>query len=262
MNIKTQRKKRQGFTIIEVTLVLALTGLLLIGALGLTYSQIQRQQYNDAVQTFTEFLRATYSAVENPEALGDGSENIDVGHSNELAIYGKVLVFGLDDGSGEHTVYSATLVGAPDLAASGGSNLASELGSVDARLFCGAGSGGDGQVSTVSSYTPTWGTKIQNTGREVMQGTVIIAHAPSSGTVQTVFTNQIYNIHNNCAAASSQLASQLKNNAGSFRAEDIDFCLQNPRFSTTFDVRIRSNATNSSAVHILDVDDGDNKCNS
>lgn len=262
MNNKTQHKKRQGFTIIEVTLVLALTGLLLIGALGLTYSQIQRQQYNDTVQSFTEFIRATYSAVESPEALGNGGENIDVGHSDKLAIYGKVLVFGLDDGSGEHTVYSATLVGAPNLAASGGSNLASELGSVDAQLFCGAGSGDNAQVSTVSSYTPTWGTKIQDTGGAAMQGTVIIAHAPSSGAIQTIFTNQTYNIYNNCAAASSQLTSQLKNNSNSFKTEDIDFCLRNPRFSTIFDVRIRSNATNSSAVHILDVDDGGNRCKS
>ena len=46
--------ERQGFTMLEVTLVLALTGLLLIGLLGGTAAAIQTQRYNDSVRSYAE----------------------------------------------------------------------------------------------------------------------------------------------------------------------------------------------------------------
>jgi prepilin-type N-terminal cleavage/methylation domain-containing protein len=59
--------KHKGFTIIEVMIFLAISGLLLVGVLIGTGTTIARQRYNDAVQSFAEFLRQQYSFVINPQ---------------------------------------------------------------------------------------------------------------------------------------------------------------------------------------------------
>lgn len=46
---------KRGFTIIEVMLVLAITGLMLVGVIAGTYSSIATQRYNDSVRSFSEF---------------------------------------------------------------------------------------------------------------------------------------------------------------------------------------------------------------
>jgi len=63
-------RSKRGFTLIEVSIFLAITGLLLIGVLGGTYSNIARQRYNDSVRSFAEFFRQMYAEVISPETLG------------------------------------------------------------------------------------------------------------------------------------------------------------------------------------------------
>ena len=58
---------RRGFTIIEVMLFLALTGLLLVGILGGLGGNIARQRYNDAVQDLANILRDQYSFVSDTQ---------------------------------------------------------------------------------------------------------------------------------------------------------------------------------------------------
>ena len=58
---------RKGFTIIEVMLFLALSGLLLVGILGGLGGNIARQRYNDAVQDTVNMLRDQYSFVTDTE---------------------------------------------------------------------------------------------------------------------------------------------------------------------------------------------------
>lgn len=52
-----KQSAQKGFTIIEVMLVLAISALILLGALGGTYSSIRAQRYNDSVRAFAESLR-------------------------------------------------------------------------------------------------------------------------------------------------------------------------------------------------------------
>ena len=61
--LSPQGAEKKGFTMLEVTLVLALTGLLLIGLLGGTAVAIQTQRYNDSVRSNAEYLRTMYSEV-------------------------------------------------------------------------------------------------------------------------------------------------------------------------------------------------------
>ncbi len=52
-----------GFTIIEVVLFLAISGLLAVGLMVGTGAAIQRQQYRDSVQSYANFLRNQYAQV-------------------------------------------------------------------------------------------------------------------------------------------------------------------------------------------------------
>ncbi|MCL1839633.1 prepilin-type N-terminal cleavage/methylation domain-containing protein [Candidatus Saccharibacteria bacterium] len=62
------RKKRVfGFTIIEVMIFLAISGVLIIGIIAGAGATVARYRYNDAVQDLAEFLRSQYSTVVNPQ---------------------------------------------------------------------------------------------------------------------------------------------------------------------------------------------------
>ena len=59
------RKNKLGFTLIEVSLFLAITGLLFLGVTLGVQNSIYQQRYNDAVQSFANFLGNIYDEVLN-----------------------------------------------------------------------------------------------------------------------------------------------------------------------------------------------------
>lgn len=272
-----EKKTRKGFTIIEVMLVLAVTGLLLIGVLGRTYSSIATQRYNDSVRSFAEFLRQNYAEVISPETLG-------FGNSDNEAIYGKVLVFGLDhEGendikSGQTTpVYTATMIGdvhVPNNSAS----FVSELKTVHARLFCGKKESANGTLeSTVTTYTPLWEAHLRETVSEKngnldssgmtkpFSGTVIIARLPSTGLVHTAYSEELFNLRDDCTednnAASVKFADAIQGEltvAGDATqyvkfdsTEDIGFCIESDNSNVVREVRIKADGRNTSAINTL-----------
>ena len=84
--IFNMKKRLKGFTIIEVSLFLAITGLLFLGVIIGVQSSVFRQRFNDSVQNFAEFLRGVYAEAMNVQSA-------DSGRSNQ-AIYGKLITFG------------------------------------------------------------------------------------------------------------------------------------------------------------------------
>ena len=65
--------KKHGFTIIEVSLFLAITALLFVGITVGTQNSINQQRYADSVNSFADFLRNVYSQVSNPQSAGKGN---------------------------------------------------------------------------------------------------------------------------------------------------------------------------------------------
>lgn len=66
-------RHQRGFTIIEVLLFLSISGLLMALLFVGTGIAIQRQQYQDTIQSFASFLRSQYAAmvsVENDDPAG------------------------------------------------------------------------------------------------------------------------------------------------------------------------------------------------
>lgn len=279
--------ERGGFTIIEVSLVLALTGLLLVGLLGGTSAAIQTQRYNDSVRSYAEYLRTMYSEVINPESLGLGNssnKNIIEGGGN-FAIYGKALVFGYNYGAGANnsddtrSVYSATLIGdanVPNITISG---FANELAAVQAELFCGKTINGVERNSTLSRYEPTWQAELMQVNdpghqpplsvKDRFEGTVIIARSPSSGAIHTIYTEKTYDLRDGCkdldnSYAGKELQKDLiefsKNPATAqvkFVTEPVGFCIksQNVGEGNYREVRIAEDGRNTSAISILNTDD-------
>ena len=63
------KRWQSGFTIVEVVLFLAITGLLTVGLLAGVSAALRQQQYHDAVQSFAGFIRDQYSRVIRIEAI-------------------------------------------------------------------------------------------------------------------------------------------------------------------------------------------------
>lgn len=286
MRRKTEKK---GFTILEVMLFLAITGLMLIGVIGGTYSAIASQRYTDSVRSFAEFLRQTYAEVISPETLKEQG-----GNDNELAIYGKAIVFGLD---GENTdtksqyIYTATLVGNATIpsSVSASTDFVSSLGEVNLQFYC----GDDNHASTVASYLPLWEAKIMEPAKttnsngipdpgkrkETFKGTVLIARSPGSGAIHTVYAPELmFNIKNQCGMHDSDprdptakvdgtdknLTKALKENKTKFEyTKAVDFCIKEDQTSDESrmrDIRLAADGRNTSAVSLVDMDSEESKC--
>ena len=95
----------KGFTIIEVVLFLAISGLLMATLLVGVSQAISRQEYRDAVQSFAGFLRSEYSKMINVEndrpdgnnAVCQGSVSTYRGQSNCFIVGRYIETVGSDD---------------------------------------------------------------------------------------------------------------------------------------------------------------------
>lgn len=247
---------KKGFTLIEVMLVLGLTGLLLVGMLTGTFTAIAHQRYSDSVRSFAEYLRTVYGEVLSPESLG-------AGNSMSEAVFGKVLVFGYqyaDSVDDSRAVYSATLIGNADIPMSIDGDFMDELAAVNAHLYCGNTTDSS---STQDSYRPLWEAslaKANNTNSsEPFVGTLIIARAPTSGTVHTYFSDTLtYNLRDNCTAsdqsASGILKTDIQDRRDQFRQEAVGFCIKSENADVYREVRLAEDGRNTSAISILDAD--------
>ena len=87
------RKRAYGFTLIEVALFLAVTGILFVAITVGVQNSIYQQRYNDTVQNYSNFLQNLYSEVANVQSVGNGR--------HEVAIYGKLVTFGESGTNGD-----------------------------------------------------------------------------------------------------------------------------------------------------------------
>lgn len=266
------RRTSQGFTLIEVSLFLAISGLLLIGIIAGTQSSIVAQRFNDSTQNFMEFLRALYSEVENPQGPGDGRSN--------YAIYGKLASFGQTtalDGtaipSNEQRIYVYDLIG--DSSSTGTGSMVSMLGSLNANVVIeNKGKTGNTESVTmagnVKEYSPTWGAAIDAAENGTLYtGTILVVRHPRSGTISTLVSPEVIQINENVRVANATknfgtVRSMLKNKLSTFETKQTDFCI-NPNGVRTKsdnrrDIRLVNNARNASGVDLVNMDSADNKC--
>ena len=226
--------RRCGFTLVEVSLFLAITSLIFVGIVAGTQSSIYQQRYNDAVQSFADFLRNNYSQVLNVQSDGTGNSD-DV-------IYGRIITVG--NNGDDDKVISYSVIGKDTGEGMGGGALERiQSSTVKARV----GVKEDGSdAGLTESYIPKWGSKIQvknGSSFGLFGGAIMIIRHPETGTVYTYVTDD-----------SVEEGDHIEGKT--FQTVKIDLCV-NPDGNIAGgdgprkDVRVVANARNVSGVVLV-----------
>ena len=268
-------RSKKGFTVIEVTLFLALSGVLITGLIVGTNVSISRQRYNDSVKTIGEYLRGVYSDVLNvsndKEVLPDDCPTgncsyIGPGRTG-TAIYGKLIVIGEPE-IDPSTIYSYDVVGntiSPSKISK--TNTKSILGDLNADIFETSAVSGQ-NLPFKSAYTVIpWEGRLEKTENDnLFRAVILIVRSPLSGTIHTYYktynetdmpriTRAVNDGGNNRLNFSNLLSEVVENT--------IDMCVQSPdnNYGVRRNIRINTPGVNSSAVELVAQDNkDDNKC--
>lgn len=245
----------RGFTLVEVSLFLAITAVVFVGVAVGTQNSIFQQRYNDAVQNYVEFLRTVYSQVTNVQSESTGRSG--------WAIYGKLVTFNRNN-EGGNAITSYNIIGEVDGASDG--SVLEKLANLKANVVY-----DDKPVGFVENYTPRWASQIQTTdgwageGYKPFTGALLIVRSPSTGTVYTYVmrgkTINVEEVLSNEFTADKNPFSYIESGEsknyltdGSFRQEDVDFCV-NPngadKSTLRRDVRIIKGARNASGIEAI-----------
>ncbi|MBQ6510550.1 type II secretion system protein [Candidatus Saccharibacteria bacterium] len=240
--MKKTIKSKEGFTLIEVTLFLAISGFLVTALIAGTSATIARQRYNDSVQNFTSFLKTAYSDVIHVENQQRGSS----GGNDSTAIYGKLINFA-DDG----TITTYTIIGEAVHEFESSKSVLESLEDIGAKVA--------GEDDT---YIPTYSARIQDTKGDTFAGRILIVRSPISGSVKTYYSDNgtPCNINNIDTDDNCKIMK-----AGWNGKKDINFCIDSDDSyaygGNRRNIRIiTKDGFNASAVQLIDYDGGDNKC--
>ena len=283
----TMIRLRRGFTMIEVSLFLAITGALFIAVTAGVQNSIAQQRYNDSVQNFVEFLRSAYAETMNVQSADNGR--------SEQAIYGKLVTFGESQGlegndskgGGGNRIFVYDVIG--DAEGNVGNQVISALIGVGANVIVANNDGSAvAPAGIVESYLPRWASSIEPACSdaaceyEPIKAAVLVVRHPRSGTVytytmngRTVEVNEAISRANDqvrsgnsaedAAVNNNPLKKILEEKTGGFEMKQLDFCL-NPYAgevnTTRADIRLPEGARNSSAIQVIaDFSvEGGNKC--
>lgn len=231
------KKAKRGFTIVEVSLVLAVTGLLLIGTIRGLSGSVARQRYNDTVQDFYDFLTNIYSKVANPSISSDSLDATgdSGGTSEDTVILGELVSFTIDGDIRSATVFNDDHV-------------------TNFEKISLSGSGDD-----INIYTPVWDGEIQSTASDgqPFQGSLLVTRSVNGDSIRTYYN-------------SSANSTNMNDNLGRFKTSslttsgELNFCVYSDDLSSAGgirrNIRINANAHNASAVSLVSVDSEDNLC--
>ena len=267
-------KNRRGFTLIEVSLFLALSGFLMMGLIAGSNISISRQRYNDAVNSFSEFLRTVYSDVLNVSndkiPSSDGVNGEDAGRT-QTAVYGKFVVIGDSDNTPAGTVYVYDVIGGIKRTAD--IEHTSILDILREDVHANIAPEGSSEPYRKTTFTIPWEAEIQETSAsgEKLKALILIVRSPLSGTIHT------YSLDSNSGTITNLLGyedalegsmarskfSDLLNQVAGTESREVHMCIDSAdRHSLARrDVKILPFASNSSAVKLSEQDNTeDNKC--
>lgn len=267
------KKHKRGFTLIEVSIFLAITGLLFLGVTIGVQNSIYQQRYRDAVESFADYLRNVYASVLNVQSNGTGRTG--------EAIYGKLLTFDESTRAGEvvnddrgQVIYDYTIIGkaVPAVELQNG-NTRELLNALEVNVLRKEKESDSGiekyvPVGIIGEYTPKWGTRVQNKSSfNDFGGSIMIVRDPKSGTVRTYLYDGVIEVNeklkNNSADLANLLGGKIADSNG-FKPAEIDFCIDpdgtEPSNNRT-NVRIIEGASNASGVEIVELDSNENECN-
>ena len=270
------RKGKRGFTIVEVAIFLAITGLLFIGITIGVRSSIYQQRRNDSVQGFVEFLRGVYSSVENTQNW------VMRGHS-EKAIYGKLVTFGESlesDGTNndDNKLFVYTVIG--DVEGPKTGDIRAVLGGLNASVLNDVSEYNESDSLTnvlagyVDSYTLRWGARVVKTcsgsscSYDPLKGALLVVRHPNSGVIHTLYKSNgpvevNWGVVNGGGAVNPLGNFNSANNYMGFSVQEVDFCV-NPTgekgANDVVDIRILSGASSAAGIEQIPENDPSVKC--
>lgn len=192
--------KQDGFTIIEISLVFAISGLLLASMLAGISLSIQRQRFSDAVNGAQNFLQQQYNetqvTINDRNANNCGPESRG---ASDCLVIGKLIDLGKGDGSIEETALHSYQVIIDQSAADAAINATTPPG--DEELLNDTDSDAvDANTQAISStqgdqnYIIPWGAKYttieDSSGQASPSGTsdlryLLVVRSPLSGIIST-----------------------------------------------------------------------------
>ena len=271
------KRKHDGFTFVEVSIFIAISGLVLISVIGMASLSISQQRVNDATQNFAEFLRRVYSGVENPQGIGDG-------RSTEYAIYGKLITFGEmvelngdDVPSDTQRIFVYDVVGKENYSGTGGTR--DLIGELNMDVFM-VKKDADGEsfvdrAGIAEGYIPRWSAVIDAENGEPFKGSILIVRHARSGIISTFVgdgTDAIVKVNETLAKGTATVNFVTEKSLivrtmeeENFEIKRVDFCVNMNGYGKASDrkqdVRIAANARNASGISIIAMDSDENVCN-
>ena len=260
------RKARKGFTIIEVVIFLAITGIIFMAIVAGTRNVMSRQRYNDTTQNFAEFLRGVYSKLTSIENHGDGR--------SDKAIYGKLITFGealnfAGEANNDNEIFVYDIIGDAASSGGGGNDVLDTLIALNADVVKVVGTNNIDYAGIKESYLPKWMARVEKTdSHDLYRGSVIIVRSATSGTIYTFTLDEVIEVNsavrNNTPRSLLMGTGDPTNPNGpkkikKFTSGNVDFCIQSDdgRIYNGLrrDIRIIANARNSSGVEVMPLDD-------
>ncbi len=186
-------KPQGGFTIIEVMLFLAISGLIMSVVLASVATGINRERYRDAVNSYLDFWQGQYNSVTNV---------VNNREAQNPCVGGKIVEDGSESPDTTKGVSDCTIVGRVVHSASDGKSVASRAvyATVDARILPVNSDDTDAEVlasaglimsSQIEKRDLNWGAQLVDTragsGREF---SILIVRMPTSGVVRTFVTTE------------------------------------------------------------------------
>ena len=256
----------KGFTLIEISIFLAVTGALFAAVTVGVQNSIYQQRYNDTVQSFADFLGNLYSEVANVQNDVDGGRK-------DGAIYGKLVTFGEEsiDTDNQQVIRVYNVIGkAANSWDTVSGNTLQLLKGLDANVVRKGDDGKYGTVGIVETYTPKWAAKVQAKEFEDFEGSLLIVRNPKSGTIQTFVMDDVIEVSNYVGMDSPMDGTNVfeygdeKNYLiNDFAPRAVDFCI-NPNgdgeYSNRMDVRLITGAHDASGVEIISFDNDNSAC--
>lgn len=270
--MKKLRTKR-GFTIIEVSLFLALSGFLMVGLMVSTNMSISRQRYNDSVNTFGEFLRGIYADVIN--VSNDEPLSADPGRT-KTAIYGKYISIGEanEDGVFDGTLHVYDVVGYAISSSSASTSRvidALRSSNVDINIFdtsgCQFASSCQNKFYRHTTFTIPWDASIEKSDGSLFKGGILVVRSPITGGIRTyIYEGNPYSFH--LALEQSSAADDFKtiltgiSNGSAGGERELDMCIDSPDNNNynRRNVRLAARANNSTGIMLMPLDADDSAC--
>lgn len=182
------RKRNSGFTIVETSLVLAVTGLLIMMVLTGIGSSLNHERYTDAVNQALDFFRGQYSGTTN--VLNDRPSNESCGSSGITTIAGGttrgasdcLLLGNVLRSSDGQTVTVSQVIARHDPSSDAGVTAMTDKQILTASSLQ--------QGNQTSTYTVEWGSTFLQPGTQnPAKFSIMVVRVPVSGTIETYTTS-------------------------------------------------------------------------